>query len=137
MFPTRTSIRASALSSLAGRQRTVSKGIATTLRRVRRSPGMMAGGLLLLVMVVGAVAAPVLVRYDPIVCNPSERMLPLEGRHLLGTDEFGRDVLTRILFGGRISLRTGAVAVSLAIAIGVPLGLLSGFYGGLVDRGVM
>ena len=98
---------------------------------------MMVGGLLLLVMAVGAVAAPVLVRYDPIALNPADRMLPPEARHLLGTDEFGRDVLTRILFGGRISLRTGAVAVSLAIAIGVPLGLLSGFYGGLVDRGVM
>ncbi|HVI85691.1 MAG TPA: ABC transporter permease [bacterium] len=132
-----TSIRASALSSGAGRRRTVSRGIATTLRPVRRSPGMMVGGLLLLVMVAGAVAAPVLVRYDPIALNPTDRMLPPEARHLLGTDEFGRDVLTRILFGGRISLRTGAVAVSLAIAIGVPMGLLSGFYGGLVDRGVM
>ena len=98
---------------------------------------MIAGGLLLLVMVAGAVAAPVLVRYDPIALNPTDRMLPPEARHLLGTDEFGRDVLTRILFGGRISLRTGAVAVSLAIAIGVPMGLLSGFYGGFVDRGVM
>jgi len=98
---------------------------------------MMVGGLLLLVMVAGAVAAPVLVRYDPIALNPTDRMLPPEARHLLGTDEFGRDVLTRILFGGRISLRTGAVAVSLAIAIGVPMGLLSGFYGGFVDRGVM
>jgi len=133
----RTSIRASALSSGIGRRPTVSRGIATTLRRVRRSPGMMVGGLLLLVMVAGAVAAPVLVRYDPIALNPTDRMLPPEARHLLGTDEFGRDVLTRILFGGRISLRTGAVAVSLAIAIGVPMGLLSGFYGGLVDRGVM
>jgi peptide/nickel transport system permease protein len=111
--------------------------VVTTLRRVRRSPGMILGALLLLAMVGGAIAAPVLVRYDPLALNPSDRMLPPETHHLFGTDEFGRDVLTRILFGGRISLRTGAVAVSLAIAIGVPMGLLSGFYGGLVDRGMM
>ena len=98
---------------------------------------MMLGALVLLVMVVGAIAAPVLVRYDPLALSPSDRMLPPDAHHLLGTDGFGRDVLTRILFGGRISLRTGAVAVSLAIAIGVPLGLSSGFYGGIVDRGVM
>ncbi len=98
---------------------------------------MMLGALVLLVMVVGAIAAPVLVRYDPLALSPSDRMLPPDPHHWLGTDGFGRDVLTRILFGGRISLRTGAVAVSLAIAIGVPLGLSSGFYGGIVDRGVM
>src|SRR6516165_7291592 len=131
-----TSIRASALSSSAGHRRTVSPGIATTLRRVRRSPGMIAGGLLLLVMVAGAVAAPVLVRYDPIALNPTDRMLPPEARHLLGTDEFGRDVLTRILFGGRISVRTGAVRLRPAIGIGVAMGPLFRFYGGFVDRGV-
>jgi peptide/nickel transport system permease protein len=109
----------------------------TTLRRVRRSRGMMLGAVVLTVMVSGAIAAPVLVRYDPLALNPSDRMLPPETHHLLGTDEFGRDVLTRILFGGRISLRTGLVAVSLAIAIGVPMGLVSGFYGGVVDRVVM
>src|SRR6266480_972032 len=102
MSRTRTSIRASALSRSAGRRRTGSRGgIMTTLRRVRRSPGMMLGALVLLVMVVGAIAAPVLVRYDPLALSPSDRMLPPDAHHWLGTDGFGRDVLTRILFGGR------------------------------------
>jgi peptide/nickel transport system permease protein len=107
------------------------------LRRARRSRGMVMGAVLLAVMVAGAVGAPFLARYDPLTLNPSDRMLAPRPGHLLGTDEFGRDVLTRILFGGRISLRTGLVAVSLAVAIGVPLGLASGFYGGVVDATVM
>lgn len=105
--------------------------------RLRRSQGAVLGGVLLAVFGLLALAAPILAPYNPLSLNPADRMMPPGTRHLLGTDEFGRDLLTRVLFGARISLRTGLVAVSLAIAIGVPLGLVSGFYGGAVDRLLM
>jgi len=98
---------------------------------------MALGGALLALIVCVAIAAPVLARYDPIALNPPDRMLPPDTRHLLGTDQFGRDVFTRILFGAQISLRTGLVAVTLANVIGVPIGLAAGFYGGLLDRLLM
>lgn len=106
-------------------------------RRFRRSRSAIVGSLCLTLVVWAAVGASMLTRYDPLSINPGDRMLPPDRHHLLGTDEFGRDMLTRILYGGRISLRTGVVAVTIAIAIGVPIGLVSGFYGGTVDRLLM
>ncbi len=97
----------------------------------------MLGGVLLVLVIVATLLAPLLTPYNPLALSPTDRMLPPGPHHLLGTDEFGRDVLTRILFGARTSLRTGLVAVSLAIVIGVPMGLASGFYGGLIDRLLM
>jgi peptide/nickel transport system permease protein len=83
--------------------------------------------------VVLALAAPLVAPFDP-VSQPARRLLPPGGRHLLGTDEFGRDVLSRIVHGARVSLEVGCVSVSLALALGGTLGLLSGYYVGLVDR---
>jgi peptide/nickel transport system permease protein len=83
--------------------------------------------------VVLALAAPLVAPFDP-VSQPARRLLPPGGRYLLGTDEFGRDVLSRIVHGARVSLEVGCVSVSLALALGGSLGLLSGYYVGLVDR---
>ncbi len=105
--------------------------------RLRRSRGAVLGGVLLSAIILGAVAAPFVAPYDPQAMAPVDRLQLPSTRHLLGTDVFGRDLFTRILYGSRISLQTGLISVSLAIAIGVPLGLLSGFYGGLVDRLLM
>lgn len=106
-------------------------------RRHRLSPAVLLGGTLLTAVVGAAVAAPLLTHYDPIALSPTSRLLPPDPHHLFGTDEFGRDMATRILFGARISLRTGLVAVSLAMLIGVPMGLASGYYGGATDRLLM
>jgi peptide/nickel transport system permease protein len=99
---------------------------------VRRPLGL-AGAVLALLFVGMAVAAPLVSPFDPIA-QPARRLLPPGGRHLLGTDEFGRDVLSRIVHGARVSLQVGVVSVSLALALGGTLGLLSGYYVGLVDR---
>jgi peptide/nickel transport system permease protein len=111
--------------------------VADVLKRLRRSRGALTGGILLILVVAGALAAPLVAPYDPIVMNPPERLLPPGARHLLGTDIFGRDLFTRILYGARISLQTGLISVSIANLVGVPLGLVSGFYGGLTDRLLM
>jgi len=107
------------------------------VRRLQRSNAFRFGALLLTAVVVAAVAAPVLTPYDPTALNIQDRMSPPNARHWLGTDQYGRDLLTRILFGTRISLRTGVLAVTVAIVLGVPLGLASGFYGGITDRVLM
>lgn len=107
------------------------------LVRLRRSRGATLGGIILAALVLAALAAPLLTRYDPLIMNPIDRLQPPNPNHVLGTDTFGRDLFTRILFGSRISLQTGLVSVSIAVLIGVPMGLMSGFYGGLTDRMLM
>ncbi|MDR7544238.1 MAG: ABC transporter permease [Armatimonadota bacterium] len=106
-------------------------------RRLRRSKGATVGGVVLAVLVAAAVAAPLLTPYEPTTPNPQDRQQAPSLRHPLGTDVLGRDLYTRILYGARISLQTGLVSVTIAVLVGVPMGLISGFYGGLADRLLM
>jgi peptide/nickel transport system permease protein len=107
------------------------------LRRLGRSRGAVLGGIVLSALVLAAIAAPLLTPYEPLVLSPGDGLQPPNARHWLGTDVLGRDLFTRILFGARTSLQTGLISVTIATAIGVPLGLVSGFYGGLADRLLM
>jgi peptide/nickel transport system permease protein len=101
------------------------------------SPSTVGGGLLVLLLIIAALAAPLLTPYK------SETMdfnAPLSGptlRHPLGTDNFGRDVLSRVMYGYRISLLVAIASVGSASLIGVPLGLLAGYFGGWVDNLIM
>ncbi|MFE1627332.1 nickel transporter permease [Brevibacillus reuszeri] len=108
------------------------------LRTAARSKAVLIGGIIVLAVMVAAILAPLLSTHDPYEMNVKERLLdPLEGGHLLGTDQFGRDLFTRILYGARVSLEVGIVSVSLALVIGVTLGLISGYYGGWIDTVIM
>lgn len=116
-------------------------GSATPLRRAARSilrdPSSVVGVLLFVLIVVVALFAPAIAPYDPSAVHVRDRLqLPSSG-YLLGTDELGRDLLSRIIFGTRISLMVGVVAVGIAATAGILLGLASAFYGGLVDSLVM
>ena len=93
----------------------------------------MAGLILLASLLVLALAAPLLTSYNPERQSLSEALRPLSPAHLLGTDHLGRDMLARLLYGGRLSLLIGFLAVGLGVVIGVPLGAISGFQGGLTD----
>lgn len=95
------------------------------------------GVTLVAVMSLGAVLAPWISPYDPNAINVNAMLLPPSAAHPLGTDALGRDVLSRILFGGRVSLWVGFVAVGISTAIGVALGLISGYFGKLVDEIIM
>jgi len=86
-----------------------------------------------LVLLLVALLAPILAPHDPLLPRMRERLTPPTSRHLLGQDELGRDILSRIIFGARISLTIGIVSVGVGLAIGVPWGLASGFYGGKLD----
>jgi ABC-type dipeptide/oligopeptide/nickel transport system permease subunit len=89
-----------------------------------------------LTALVGLVA-PLFVTADPVAMNFSELLKGPSHAHLLGTDQFGRDVLARLVWGARLSVSIGAVAVALALVVGVPIGGLSGYAGGAVDNVLM
>src|SRR5690349_17787630 len=84
-----------------------------------------------------AVFAPALATYSPAAQNLAHDLAASSADHLLGTDKLGRDVLSRVLFGSRISLAVGATTVAVSLAIGLSLGALSGFFGGRTDRLLM
>ena len=105
--------------------------------RLRRNwLGLLAASLLAVFVLVGA-AAPLLTPYDPLVMSPKQAFAPPSWSHLFGTDEFGRDLLSRAVYGTRISVGTAAVVVVVAVAIGAPLGLMAGYFGGAVDTVIM
>jgi peptide/nickel transport system permease protein len=108
----------------------------------RISPLMVVGGAILLLVVLACAAASALAPADPIKTVFSARLKPPLGLggtapHLLGTDNLGRDILSRVLYGGRISLSLATAAVVLAAISGVALGLLSGYAGGAIDDAIM
>lgn len=105
--------------------------------RLRRNRGAVVGLVILLLITLASVLAPMFTNFDPVALSPRDRLQPPSTTHPFGTDSFGRDVLTRVLYGGRISLQVGFIAVGIAAAIGVTLGLLSGYYGGTLDNLVM
>jgi peptide/nickel transport system permease protein len=108
-------------------------------RRLRRSPVGIVGVLIVTAVLVAAVGAPAMAPHDPVKPQFDRLLLPpalLSGAsrdHLLGTDNLGRDVLSRVLYGSRVSVVVGVSAVSIAGVIGVTSGMLAGFHGGLLD----
>ncbi|HWK43318.1 MAG TPA: ABC transporter permease [Stellaceae bacterium] len=100
-------------------------------------PSAVIGALVVLLFVVIALAAPLVAPYDPSGTNWSAIRKPMSWAHWFGTDDLGRDVLTRVIWGGRASLMAGVVSVAIALSIGVPLGLIAGFFGGAVDMILM
>lgn len=96
-----------------------------------------AGGVLLLGFLLLAIAAPLAAPQDPFAQNLYERLQPPSLANPFGTDDFGRDVLSRVIHGARISLRVGVAAVLIALVLGVPIGLVSGYWGGALDQVLM
>jgi peptide/nickel transport system permease protein len=102
-------------------------------QRFRRHKAAVAGLVLLGLLLLVSLAAPVLTHYDPIRQQLSQVLKPASLAHPLGTDHLGRDMLARLLYAGRLSLLIGFLAVGVGLAVGVPLGAISGFYGGRMD----
>jgi peptide/nickel transport system permease protein len=108
-----------------------------TFRRLLRNFAFTSGLLLTVALVVVALAAPLLSPFDPDAQDTSRRLEAPSHQHLLGLDDLGRDVLSRILWGARVSLRVGFSVVLLASLIGISLGAISGYFGGIVDTAIM
>ncbi len=107
------------------------------LRRLLRRPPAVIGALVVVAFVAVAVLAPWLAPYDPSRPDFLHVRQPPSAEYPLGTDEIGRDVLSRTLFGARASLVAGVISVAIAVGVGVPLGLLSGYYRGALDELIM
>jgi peptide/nickel transport system permease protein len=99
----------------------------------RRNPRMIIGGALVLMWLFLALFAPWVAPYDPIKVNVSDSLIPPNGTHLLGTDDLGRDVLSRVIWGSRVSLFVGVISVTIGFVFGVSLGLAAGYLGGKFD----
>ncbi len=97
----------------------------------------MAGLVVIVLIALMAILAPLIAPYDPYLVSLKERLNPPSLTHLLGTDEIGRDMLTRVMYGGRVSLMIGLVPSFLSLVIGSTLGLIAGYYGGKVDGFIM
>ena len=108
-----------------------------TLKRLLKNFAFTAGLVLTLLLVIAALAAPLLAPLDPNVQDTSRRLEAPSAEHKLGLDDLGRDVLSRIIWGARVSLRVGFSVVLLASAIGITLGAISGYFGGAIDVIVM
>lgn len=107
--------------------------VVQVLQHLTGSSGGRIGGGIILLLVACALFAPLMTPYDPIKMSPQDALSPPSLKHLAGTDRFGRDILTRIIYGSRISLKVGFAGVSIAVVVGGLLGLLSGYYSGWVD----
>jgi peptide/nickel transport system permease protein len=102
-------------------------------RLARRNPALIAGAVLVIAVFVIAVIGPSLAPYDPISHDYEARLEPPSRDHLLGTDKFGRDILSRILYGAQIDVKIAVICVIFPFLAGIIIGCTSGYYGGLVD----
>ena len=103
------------------------------LRRLFQRKGAVVGLVVIATFIVLAVFAPLIVPYDPIATSWTLVRKPPSALHWFGTDDLGRDILGRVIYGARASLMAGAISVGIALGIGVPFGLLSGYRGGFID----
>lgn len=108
-----------------------------TLRLLARNPSAVAGAVVILAMLSMALLAPLIAPYNPVRINLSERLSPPSAVHLLGADEMGRDILSRVMYGSRISLRSGVLVILIAGGLGTVIGAISGFFGRRVDNLIM
>lgn len=110
---------------------------ARSLRHFLRNRVALLSLALVGLIILASALAPYLTSYDPVGRNAAQRLMPPSAEFLMGTDALGRDVLTRILYGGQISLQVGFLSIIASALIGVPLGLLAGYAGGKVDNIIM
>ncbi len=111
--------------------------LAFVARRFRQHKGAVAGLASFLLIVAMVVLASIVTSYDPASQDLENRIEPPSMEHPLGTDQFGRDVLSRLLYGGRVSLLVGPMVVGVGIIVGLPIGMIGGYLGGRVDNILM
>lgn len=107
--------------------------MARTLRKLLRKPLALTGFIIVAALVLAAIFAGFIAPYDPLKPDFVAILQPPSAKYWLGTDEIGRDVLSRLIYGARASLQAGLIAVLLAAGIGVPVGIISGYFRGFID----
>jgi peptide/nickel transport system permease protein len=107
------------------------------LRRLRRQPLSIFSGILVAILILTAIFGPILAPYDPNEIDMANRFAPPSLEHPFGTDDFGRDILSRVMVGARVSLMVGLIAVGISAVVGSSLGLVSGYTGRVTDEIIM
>jgi peptide/nickel transport system permease protein len=107
------------------------------LRQLGKHKGAMSGLIILMLLTLIALSAPRLAPYDPLKVQARKALQPPSAEFLLGTDQYGRDVLSRTIYGTRISLMVGLISVGIAAVCGLVIGLVAGYYGGVIDSLLM
>lgn len=108
-----------------------------SFREFKRNRGAVISLILLFVIIFSSIFAFYLTPYDPLQRDTPARLMGPSVEHLMGTDALGRDILSRVLYGGQISLQIGFFSIFASTLVGIPLGLLAGYFGGLIDNAVM
>lgn len=106
-------------------------------REFVKNLGAVIGLIFLIVVLLAALFAPLLATHDPLERSVTDRLMKPSAVHLMGTDSLGRDILSRVLYGGRVSLQVGIFSVIASTVVGVPLGLIAGYFGGAIDDVIM
>lgn len=106
-------------------------------RTFKKNKTALVGSIIAIGIIMTAIAAPWISPYDPLVQDVFHRLTPPDGSHLFGTDEYGRDILSRVIWGSRISLIVGVVSIMVGLAIGTVMGMVAGYKGGVIDTGIM
>lgn len=123
---------------LAGEGPSRGAGLSDSLKdMLRENRAALFGLVIIALFALTAILAPLIAPYDPYLVALKDRLKPPSAAHLLGTDEIGRDMLTRVMYGGRVSLMIGLVPSFLSLVIGSALGLVAGYCGGRVDSFIM
>ena len=107
------------------------------LRVLFRSPGAKIGGIILTILVITAIFAPVIAPHDPLELGVGDTLIPPNGEFWFGTDELGRDLFSRIVYGTRLTLYVGIIAVGISMTVGVLVGLVAGYAGGWIESILM
>lgn len=106
-------------------------------KQLLRNRRAVVGGIILLVIITMAIFAPYAATHDPVKQNIRNQLKPPSREHIFGTDQFGRDIFSRVVYGAKLSLRVGFLSISFALVVGGLLGLVSGYFGGWMDMIIM
>ncbi len=106
-------------------------------KRLLKNKTAMIGLTIITILLISAIIAPLLAPYDPLETDILARLKAPSSEHWLGTDNLGRDILSRIIYGTKISLQVGVISISIALFLGVSTGMIAGYYGGIVDTIIM
>ena len=125
------------MNSIVEEREAAVKEIRYSIQLIKQSPLTIVGLVIITGIIFIAIFAPFLAPYDPFKVDTRNRLKPPSSVNLLGTDDMGRDILSRIIYGSRISLMVGVVVLAISLSIGVPLGAVSGYFGGKIDSALM
>lgn len=107
------------------------------LKRLVANKLALTGGIIFIILVILAIFAPLIAPYDYLTVNPVNKYAPPSAEHLLGTDQFGRDIFSRLIYGGRWSLSLGVAGTIVSTVLGIIIGSIAGYFGGIIDNIVM